>query len=93
MTKIVNIAIIGYIAGTLATIAFLPQVIKSIREPHTKAISLPMYILFCAGVACWLIYGLLIKDIPLLIANIVTFILAAIVLSIKLRNRVRYGEK
>jgi MtN3 and saliva related transmembrane protein len=65
----VNVEIIGYIAGTLATIAFLPQVIKSVRERDTKAISLPMYVLFCTGVACWLIYGLLIRDVPLTIAN------------------------
>jgi MtN3 and saliva related transmembrane protein len=87
------ISAIGFAAATLATIAFLPQVIKTVQTRETKAISLPMYILFCTGVALWLTYGLLVGDMPLIIGNIVTLLLAGIVLSYKLSNRIKLGEK
>ena len=53
--------VIGYLAGFLATVAFLPQVTKTVRDRSVKDISLGMYVLFCAGVGLWLLYGLLIS--------------------------------
>jgi MtN3 and saliva related transmembrane protein len=87
------IQIIGFGAAALATIAFLPQMIKTVQTKETKAISLPMYLLFCTGVSLWLIYGLFTRDWPIIIGNIVTLLLASIVFSYKLRNRIKLGEK
>ena len=81
------IMVIGLIAATCTTAAFLPQVLKTIKLKETKDISLLMYALFTFGVIMWLIYGLLTDDLPVIIANIVTVILAAAVLSLK----VKYG--
>ena len=77
----------GYIAAFLTTFSFLPQAIKTIKEKDTKSISLVMYLMFTVGVFCWLLYGIFTKDLPLLLANLVTFILAVIILSLKLKYK------
>ncbi|OAN48436.1 hypothetical protein A6A05_15260 [Magnetospirillum moscoviense] len=81
------IDVVGTIAATLTTIAFLPQVIKTLRTRRTRDISTSMWSLFSAGVALWLVYGLLLMAWPIIIANILTLVLAGIVLGIKLSNR------
>ena len=77
---------IGYLAATLTTVAFVPQVWQIWRTKHTKDISLRMYVLFTAGIAAWLTYGLLIGAWPVVVANAVTFVLAGAVLVLKLRH-------
>lgn len=77
----------GYIAAFLTTFSFLPQALKTIKEKDTKSISLVMYLMFTVGVFCWLLYGVFTKDLPLLLANLVTFILAIIILSLKLKYK------
>lgn len=77
--------IIGLIAATLATISFIPQVIQAFKTHNTKGISLPMYIIFVIAVFLWTIYGLLIKDPVVLIANAIVFVLALSILMMKIR--------
>lgn len=77
---------IGYAAGALATAAFLPQVIKTIRSRRTEDISLGMYLMFCSGVLLWLVYGLLLGALPIIVSNAVTLTLAGTVLFLKLKN-------
>ena len=74
-------------AAMLTTIAFLPQVIKVWRTRSTRDISLVSFSIFCSGVVLWLLYGWLIGDLPLILANGVTFVLAGTVLAFKLRYR------
>lgn len=81
--------ILGSIAAFLTTISFLPQAIKVIREQNTDGISLSMYVIFTAGVAGWLFYGLLLNEKPIIIANAVTLILAAIILTVKVKNTIK----
>jgi MtN3 and saliva related transmembrane protein len=76
---------LGLLAGTLTTVAFLPQVIHTWRTKSTKDLSLPMLISFTAGVLCWLLYGIWIGSMPILITNAVTFLLAGANLILKLR--------
>jgi len=83
MTQLINF--IGITAAILTTISFIPQVITTIKSKQTKDISLIMYILFCTGVLLWLIYGILIHSMPIVGANIITLILALIVLICKLK--------
>jgi MtN3 and saliva related transmembrane protein len=85
MIKAITPGIFGYLAACLTTVAFLPQAIKTIRSRKTDELSLAMYILLCAGVLFWLIYGILIADIPLIIANGVTLSLASVVLFLKIK--------
>lgn len=76
--------IIGLMAGFLTTISFLPQVIKTWRSQSAKDISLAMFLSFCLGVLLWLIYGILQEDIPIIISNAITLILAGTILFFKL---------
>ncbi len=79
------IAIIGLIAGTCTTISFLPQVIRTFRTKATKDISLSMYIILAAGLITWTVYGILIEAFPIILANSVSFVLAAFILILKLK--------
>jgi MtN3 and saliva related transmembrane protein len=81
--------IIGGVAGVLTTVAFVPQVVKTLRTRQTKDISLSMWVLFWLGVAMWLVYGLILVAWPIVAANLLTLILAGIVLGVKLGNRER----
>lgn len=79
--------IIGFLAAFCTTFAFLPQAIKIIKTKHTKDLSLAMYLIFTTGVFLWLIYGFLIKDIPIIVANSITFVLASSVLVMKIKYK------
>jgi MtN3 and saliva related transmembrane protein len=78
--------VVGYAAGFLATAAFVPQVVKTFKERSTRDISLGMYVLFCAGVALWLVYGVLIDSSPVIVSNVVTLALSGAVLILKWRH-------
>jgi len=78
-------SLIGFIAATLTTISFVPQVIKIWRSRSTHDVSLGMYALFTLGIAMWLAYGLLIYSWPVILANFVTLLLAGTVLLMKLK--------
>jgi MtN3 and saliva related transmembrane protein len=82
-----NLSIIGFLAGLLTTIAFLPQVVKIIKTKQTRDISLGMYIIFTIGVLFWDIYGFRIKEMPMILANSITLVLAGIVLIYKIRYK------
>lgn len=82
-----SIDILGFIAASLTTFAFLPQVIKIIREKSTASISLPMYAIFTFGVSLWLIYGLVLGNLPMIFSNIITLILSSIILFYKIKNK------
>jgi MtN3 and saliva related transmembrane protein len=77
---------IGYVAAVLTTISFVPQVWQIWRTKITKGISLRMYILFTTGVGLWLVYGIMITAWPMILANTITVVLAALVLVLKLRH-------
>ena len=77
--------LLGLVAGSFTTIAFLPQVIKTWKSRSAKDLSLGMFSLFCLGVLLWLIYGIQVKDLPVIIANMVTLLLASSLLFFKLR--------
>ena len=77
---------IGLLAALLTTAAFLPQVLHTLATRDTRGISLRMYVIFVAGVLLWLIYGLLMRDLPLILANAITLVLAGAILILKLRH-------
>jgi len=82
-----SITIIGLMAGTLTTISFLPQAIKTWRSKSAKDISLAMFLSFCFGVILWIIYGFFMNDLPVLLTNSVTLILAGSILFFKLKYK------
>jgi len=81
----IHIGIIGVIAGACTTLSFIPQVVKIVRTRHARDISLYMYLILTAGVLLWLIYGILIGEFPVILANSVTLVLCLAVLVMKMR--------
>lgn len=79
--------IIGLAAATCTTISFLPQAIQVIKTKHTKDLSLAMYLIFTLGVFLWLVYGILVSDLPIIIANSITIIFASTILVMKLKYK------
>ena len=79
--------LIGAAAATLTTLSFVPQALKTFRSRDVSGISLGMYSLFATGVALWLVYGLLLGDAPIVLANAITLALALVVLWMKIRYR------
>ncbi|MCW5514926.1 SemiSWEET transporter [Muriicola sp. Z0-33] len=82
-------SIIGNIAATLTTMSFLPQAVKTIKSKDTGSLSFPMYLMFVMGVLLWLIYGTLNRQMPIIIGNLVTLLLAGIILMFMLRDQLR----
>jgi MtN3 and saliva related transmembrane protein len=78
---------IGGLAAICTTVAFIPQVIQTIKTKNTKSISLGMYIIFIIGLISWLIYGIHLNEAPLIYANAVTLCLAGIILAYKLKYK------
>ncbi|WP_017304791.1 SemiSWEET transporter [Spirulina subsalsa] len=76
---------VGLLAGALTTISFLPQVLKTWKSKSAKDISLGMFLTFCLGVLLWIIYGVAVEDLPVIVTNVATLILAGMVLGLKLK--------
>jgi MtN3 and saliva related transmembrane protein len=76
---------IGYLAGALTTISFVPQAWLSWKTRHMAGLSLGMYAIFTLGVALWLGYGLLIGAWPVIVSNSITLALALFILGLRLR--------
>lgn len=77
---------IGYLAASLTTLSFLPQAIKVITTRNTQGISGLMYVMFVCGLALWLVYGVIINDTAVSMANFLTLLFALPILIIKLRR-------
>jgi MtN3 and saliva related transmembrane protein len=79
--------IVSGIAATLTTAAFIPQAYKIIQSRETAGVSLWMHVTFAVGVAFWFVLGVLIWNWPMMIANVVTFILTLVIVGMKLYLR------
>ena len=80
-------SIIGYFAGAITTIAFIPQVIKIWKTKSTKDISLITFVAFCLGVFLWMIYGIILHSKPVIIANSIGFVLGIIIIILKIKYK------
>ncbi len=79
-----TIVIVGYVAGALTTISFVPQVVKAWKMRETRDLSLAMLVLFAVGVILWTLYGFWVGSVPIIVANIITFTLILVLLGLKL---------
>jgi MtN3 and saliva related transmembrane protein len=77
--------LVSSVAATLTTAAFVPQALHIIRCKETRAISLQMYVAFAIGVAFWLLFGFMIWNWPMIVANTITLALALTILRMKLK--------
>lgn len=81
------VKILGLVAGTLTTVAFVPQVLQTYRTRSAKDLSLGMFLIFCTGTISWLTYGLIREDLPVILANAVTLVLCFVLLYFKAKFR------
>lgn len=79
--------LIGMAAAILTTVAYFPQALQIIRTRHTKDVSLGMYIIMTSGILCWLTYGILIFNWPIITANAVSLLLTSTILVMKLKYK------
>jgi len=76
--------IIGFIAAALGVMSFIPQVLKVWKSRSAEGISTAMYIIYCVSVSLWVSYGIMIGSYPIIIANLLVFIFALSILTMKL---------
>ncbi len=79
--------LIGLIAATITTLSFIPQLIKTWKLKETKDISLLMFVILGIGIFLWIIYGFLLWDLPLILANSITFIFVLVILFFKFKYK------
>lgn len=82
------VELVGYVAACLTTLSFVPQAWLIYRTRNVSGVSLGMYGVFTAGVTLWMIYGLMVRGWPVVVANAVTLVLALLIVAMK----IRYGR-
>ncbi len=81
-----DIVIVGYFAGFCTAVAQFPQALKVIKTADTQSISLGMYGIMTFGILLWFVYGVLLVNFPMMIANGVCLIPSLYILYICIRN-------
>ena len=84
--------VIGFIAGTLTTVSFVPQVLKTFRTKRCDNLSFGMLSAFASGVCLWLVYGIFLWSAPIIAANLVTLCLLVPLVVMKIRYRRLVGR-
>ena len=83
---------IGFVAAVLTTFSFLPQAVLTLKTRKTDEISLIMYLMLNLGIVCWLVYGLILDDLALILANSVTLLFSLPILLVKSSNKLAGRE-
>lgn len=78
-------SLLGFIAGALTTISFIPQVLHAWRSKRCDDLSWAMLLTFSVGVVLWLLYGIRLWAMPVIVANAVTLVLLLIIMALKTR--------
>jgi MtN3 and saliva related transmembrane protein len=81
------VTMIGLAAAAITVVSLFPQLVKIWKTKSTKDISLGMFLLFCGGVFLWFVYGILLQDLPIIIANFLGFIQTLIILILKVKYK------
>lgn len=92
-TMAFNIIIVGYFAGFCTAVAQFPQAYKVIKTGNTESISPIMYIIMTLGILFWFLYGVLIPDLPMILANGVCLVPSLYILFITIRNLIRNNKQ
>lgn len=80
-----EIFLVGLIAAVITSLSFLPQLVRVIKYKKTDELSLATFVVLCMGSLLWIIYGIMVRDIPIISLNTVVAIIAILILSFKLR--------
>ena len=83
------INIIGLTAAALGGLSLFPQVLKVLKTKSTKDISREMFLILASSIFLWLVYGILMENLPIIIANFFGLIQALIILFFKIENQIK----
>ncbi|MBN1989325.1 MAG: SemiSWEET family sugar transporter [Bacteroidales bacterium] len=86
------VRVLGLAAAAFTTFSFFPQAVKVIRTRNTEGISLVMYLMFNIGITLWLIYGIMLNDLPIILANAITLFPALTVLFLVVKSKAGRGK-
>ena len=78
---------LGYFAAFMGTICWLPQAWKAWASRDTSGLSLPANLMFLLTVSRWFLYGILVGDWPIIIANICAILIVLSIVAAKLRYK------
>jgi MtN3 and saliva related transmembrane protein len=81
------VTVLGFAAALLTTFSFLPQMIKTWQSKSAKDVSFVMLIFFNSGILLWLIYGIILQQLPVIFANAMTLFFNMIILWLKIKYR------
>jgi MtN3 and saliva related transmembrane protein len=79
-----NATHIGLVAGALTSVAVIPQVVRTYRTRHARDISIWQPVLLDIGMFLWLVYGILLKDAPLILANAFSIVCNTLLIFMKI---------
>ncbi len=77
--------LVGYLAGTLTTFCFLPQLLHTFKTKSVKDLHVGSLILFDVGLFLWLLYGIYLHSWPMILANLITLAFQLSLLMLKFR--------
>jgi MtN3 and saliva related transmembrane protein len=77
--------ILGYAAGAITSLTFLPQVLKTWKEKSAKDVSLMMFIIAAINEVMWIIYGALLDNWVIILTNAIVLTMSLIMIMLKLR--------
>lgn len=84
-----GVDILGYAAGAITTLTFLPQVLKTYKEKSAKDVSLNMFLIAAINEVMWIVYGALREDMVIILTNAVVLLMSLTMIFFKLK----YGKK
>ncbi len=78
---------LGYIGGTCIAFSFLPQTLRILKSRDVKGLSLPTYIIYCIGIASWILYGIYLKSVQVILFNAISLFFAGAILTLIILNK------
>jgi MtN3 and saliva related transmembrane protein len=78
---------LGFVAGLLTTIAFVPQMWKIWKRKSARDVSYVMLIIFLTGIFLWFVYGIYLKALPIILANGFTLLFNFVILGLKMKYK------
>lgn len=79
--------ILGYFAGLCTAVVFLPQTLETIRTKNVKGLSLATYVIYCAGMLSWILYGFYLHSLQMILFNTISLFFALIILYMIFKNK------
>ena len=87
------IEIVGFSASVLSILNQFPQALKVYKTKDTNSISLLMYCIVVVCISLWLVYGIMLMDVPLMFANALSLIPIVYIFLIKVSNTIKGIDK